>query len=93
MRKENKNDEMFSDYDFSKSIRGKYSKRYAEGTNIVMINPDLQDYFPDQKSVNEALRGLVNIIKKHERVEQPAADQSARYAFIGFLNDDQSLSY
>jgi hypothetical protein len=70
MKKENKNDEMLSEYDFSKGIRGKYSKRYAEGTNIVMIDPDLHDYFPDQKSVNEALRSLVKIIKQHDRVEQ-----------------------
>ena len=69
MKKENKNDEMLSEYDFSKGIRGKYSKRYTEGTNIIMIDPDLHDYFPDQKSVNEALRSLVNIIKRHERAE------------------------
>lgn len=71
MNKVNKNDdEMLSEYDFSKGIRGKYSKRYSEGTNIVMIDPDLHDYLPDQKSVNEALCSLVKIIKQHDKVEQ-----------------------
>jgi hypothetical protein len=53
-----------SEYDFSKGIRGKYAKRYAEGTNIVLIDPDLFEYFPDEKSVNDALRSLVEIIKR-----------------------------
>lgn len=66
MKKGNKSEEMLKEYDFSKGIRGKYSKRYAEGTNIVKIDPDIFEYFPDQKSVNEALRNLVKIIKKHE---------------------------
>jgi hypothetical protein len=36
--------------------RGKYAKRYHEGTNIVPIDPDLHRLFPDTKSVNHALR-------------------------------------
>jgi hypothetical protein len=36
--------------------RGKYAKRYREGTNIVLIDPDLQKLFPDSESVNRALR-------------------------------------
>jgi len=36
--------------------RGKYAKRYHEGTNIVPIDPDLRQLFPDTKSVNQALR-------------------------------------
>ena len=70
MKKENEGDVMLQEYDFSKGIRGKYSKRYAEGTNIVKIDPDIYEYFPDQKSVNEALRNIVTIIKKHQGVEQ-----------------------
>ncbi len=70
MKKENKHDDMLAEYDFSQGIRGKYARQYAEGANIVKIDPDLVDYFPDQKSVNEALRSLVAIIKKHEKIEQ-----------------------
>ena len=37
-------------------IRGKYASRYQEGTNIVVIDPDLHKIFPDSESVNRALR-------------------------------------
>jgi hypothetical protein len=44
--------------DFSKGIRGKHLDRILQGTNVVLIAPDLQDTFPDSASVNEALRSL-----------------------------------
>jgi len=47
--------------DFSKGFRGKYFDRMQEGTNIVLIAPDLLDTFPDSDSVNEALRTLKKI--------------------------------
>ena len=37
-------------------VRGKYANRYREGTNIVLIEPDLHKIFPDSESVNRALR-------------------------------------
>jgi len=37
-------------------IRGKFANRYREGTNIVLIDPDLHKLFPDSESVNRALR-------------------------------------
>jgi hypothetical protein len=37
-------------------VRGKYAKRYREGTNVVLIDPDLHKIFPDSESVNKALR-------------------------------------
>ena len=37
-------------------IRGKYAKRYRDGTNVVLIDRDLQKFFPDSESVNKALR-------------------------------------
>jgi hypothetical protein len=61
--------ELLPEYDFSKGIRGKYAKRYNEGSNIVMIDPDVHEFFPDQKSVNEALRSLADIIKRKKKVE------------------------
>ena len=39
-----------------KGVRGKYAKRYREGTNIVRIDPDLHERFPDSEAVNHALR-------------------------------------
>jgi hypothetical protein len=44
--------------DFSEGVRGKHFKRMQEGTNIVLIAPDLLDTFPDSEAVNEALRSL-----------------------------------
>lgn len=44
--------------DLSKAVRGKYHDRMQEGTNIVLLAPDLMDSFPDSDSVNEALRTL-----------------------------------
>ena len=40
-------------------VRGKYTKSYREGTNIVLIDPDLRELFPDSESVNRALREYV----------------------------------
>ena len=51
--------EMLPEYDFTKGERGKYAKRYAEGSNIVVLDPDVAEAFPDSQSVNDALRVLV----------------------------------
>jgi hypothetical protein len=53
--------EMLDEYDFSKGVRGKYAKRYAEGSNVVVLSPDVAAVFPDTASVNEALRTLIRI--------------------------------
>lgn len=45
-------------YDFTGGIRGKYAGRYAEGTNVVILDPDVAAMFPDRESVNAALRAL-----------------------------------
>ena len=37
-------------------VRGKYAKSYREGTNIVLVEPDLHKIFPDSESVNRAFR-------------------------------------
>lgn len=56
-----KNDpDMLEEYDFTGGVRGKYAKRYAEGTNVVVIDPDIVEYFPDHDSVNAALRSLTD---------------------------------
>ncbi len=41
-------------------VRGKYAKRYREGTNVVLIDPDLQKLFPNSEAVNRALRAYVS---------------------------------
>ncbi len=56
--------DVLEEYDFSKNVRRKYAKRYAEGTNVIVIDPDVAQYFPDHDSVNEALRSLLPIVKR-----------------------------
>ena len=41
-------------------VRGKYTKKYREGTNIVLIDPDLHQIFPDSEAVNRALRDYLS---------------------------------
>ena len=67
MKKMRKDPNMLEEYDFSSGIQGKYSKRYSEGTNVVVIEPDIVKFFPDHESVNQALRSLAGIIKRQKR--------------------------
>jgi len=67
MKKKQTDPDMLDEYDFSGGVRGKYAKRYAEGTNVVVIDPDLAEYFPDHDAVNNALRSLVEIIRAREK--------------------------
>lgn len=65
----NKHDQdMLSEYDFSKGIRGKYAQRYREGSNIIKLDDDVREIFPDARAVNEALRSLAGIIRQHEKL-------------------------
>ncbi len=49
-------DEMRPEYDFSKGVRAKYAARFREGSNVVILDPDVAEVFPDSESVNAALR-------------------------------------
>jgi hypothetical protein len=52
-------DEMRPEYDFSKGVRGKYAQRFREGTNVVVLDPDVAAEFKDSAAVNDALRRLL----------------------------------
>lgn len=56
--------EMRSEYDFSGAVRGKYYKRYLEGTNVVVLEPDVAKQFRNSESVNEALRTYLKTEKR-----------------------------
>ncbi len=58
---------MRREYDFSKGVRGKYAKQYAQATHLVRIAPDLREVFPDEKSVNEALRAMAKIVRSRSK--------------------------
>lgn len=52
------------DFDFSQAERGRYAQRLkTEGSNLVLVDPDLAKSFPDSASVNAALRSVVEFAK------------------------------
>jgi len=59
-------DELRAEYDLSAlkgGVRGKYAERCKAGTNLVLLAPDVAEFFPNEAAVNQALRSLVNIAK------------------------------
>jgi hypothetical protein len=56
-------DTMRPEYDFTRAVRGLTAQRYAEGANVVVIDPDVLDVFPDSESVNATLRALAPILR------------------------------
>jgi hypothetical protein len=55
-------DELLAEYDFTQmkgGVRGKYVERYRAGTNLVLLDPDIVQAFPNDAAVNEALRMLI----------------------------------
>ena len=70
-------DEMRAEYnfDYTKGVRGKYYKRIQEeGTNVVLLDRDVQKAFPDSVAVNEALRSIL----KTRRSRRPTSPRVAR---------------
>ena len=78
MKRISNDPDMLEEYDFGQDVRGKYAQRYTEGTNVVVLEPDVAEFFPDHESVNEALRSLISIIKKQRKKidQQPVAFSS-----------------
>jgi hypothetical protein len=72
MKKEIENemeDELRSEYDFAQmegGIRSKYIERYRQGTNLVLLDPDVAQAFPNDKSVNDALRLLIQVAQRQQ---------------------------
>ena len=65
--KESDRDTMRVEYDFSKGVRGVTAQRYARGANIVVIDPEVMDVFPDESAVNDALRALAPLVRTRRR--------------------------
>jgi hypothetical protein len=53
--------EPLEEYDFRGGVRGKYADRFRSGTNLILLDPDVAASFPDARSVNEALRALLQL--------------------------------
>lgn len=68
-------DELRAEYDFSQlegGVRGKYTERYREGTNLVLLAPDVSEVFTSDEEVNEALRMLMKVARAQISQEVPA---------------------
>lgn len=65
-------DDLRAEYDLSQlqgGVRGKYAKRYSEGTNLVLLAPDVAEAFPSDEAVNDALRLLMKIARSQVNQE------------------------
>jgi len=59
-------DDLRPEYDLTQlkvAGRGKYAKKFHKGTNLVLLAPDVIKYFPDEETVNSALRSLISFLK------------------------------
>ena len=71
--KKRRTGEMRPEYDFSKGVRGKHAARYASGSNVVVLAPDVARQFPTAEDVNETLRAVVKMTERRGRKKrQPA---------------------
>ena len=77
-------DELRPEYDLSKlkgGIRGKYASKYKEGTNLILLAPDVAEVFKDNESVNEALRLLIKITgEKYAKAAQQIAPADSNHS-------------
>jgi len=75
------NDELLPEYDIKSllkgGVRGKYAQQYREGTNLVLLEPDIAKTFPNEKAVNDALRLVIklNIVQDKARQEERYYDE------------------
>jgi hypothetical protein len=65
MRQQDEQDTMREAYDFSGGVRGKHYEAYRQGTNLVLLEPDVAKIFKDSATVNSALRMLVKIAQEY----------------------------
>ncbi len=70
MKKDELTDAIRAEYDLStlkNEVRGKYVERYREGSNIVLLEPEVHKAFPDSASVNAALKLLIEVAHREVR--------------------------
>jgi hypothetical protein len=74
-------DELRSEYhreDFGPMVRGKYAARLKESSNIIVLDPEIAEAFPNAKAVNDALRGLLELARTSVNRSSPSASTSAQ---------------
>jgi hypothetical protein len=70
--KKRKADDLRPEYDFADGVRGKHYRAYRAGTNVVVLEPDVAEAFPNASAVNRALRALLDIAKRQTRSKRSA---------------------
>ena len=71
-------DELRPEYDFGTmtgGVRGKYSRRYGAGSNLVLLAPDVAEVFHDNTSVNEALRSLISVARAQVPIRKSGSNK------------------
>jgi hypothetical protein len=81
-RKDGNKDDLCPEYDLTQllkgGVKGKYAQRYEEGTNLVLLAPDVAGAFPNEESVNEALRAVIRLANIPTVGRQIVPEQRAR---------------
>jgi len=70
--KKRKADDLRPEYDFAAGVRGRHYRAYRAGTNVVVLEPDVAEAFPNASAVNRALRALLDIAKRQARSKRSA---------------------
>jgi hypothetical protein len=69
------------DFDYSKAVRGKYYRRLIEeGSNVVILDPDISKAFHDSASVNRALRSLLELTRSTKRLTRRSGEPATKRA-------------
>ena len=71
-------DTMRPEYDFRRAVRGATAARYAQGANVVVIDPEVVDVFPDGVSVNATLRALAPVLRQQRRTTRKPTKRVTR---------------
>lgn len=73
-KSDNPKDELRPEYDLKSllknGVRGKYAQRFSEGTNLILLAPDVHKVFPTEKAVNEALRLVIELNKIQQGTQE-----------------------
>ena len=71
-------DDMLSEYDFTAAVRSKYYERFRKSSNIVVLDPDVSEAFPNGAAVNDALRSLASVARRSVPVARRASSPQRR---------------
>ena len=68
---------MRKEYDFSGGVHGKYAERYAQGSNVVVLEPDVARLYSDAEAVNRALRAIAEVAPTRARQKKRGSHERA----------------